>query len=198
MKPFRKYPLLIVVALVLGTTSCVDDDDNGTPGDSSTFKSAYVAGDILCSADMLTYIDVTGTYTDADGKTHTATFSQNSETLERNNVSYVMYPISATATSTSLPVNTTLDIQFTLKDGVELPSKLYWYVVRQGTAIVTYTSGARATLASSSNSQLMDGTSSSQIETVIDLLNASFSYISVTMDEDEKAMVSFKRPTAEE
>ncbi|MCC8177481.1 MAG: hypothetical protein LUC85_11440 [Bacteroidales bacterium] len=194
MNQFIKYPILLAVALALGTTSCVDDDDNGTPGDSSTFKSAYVGGDILCSADMLSYIDVTGTYTDADGKSHTATFSQNSVTMERNNISYVMYPISASATSTSLPVNTTLDIQFSLKEGVELPTKLYWYVVRQGSAIVTYTSGASATLASSSNSQLMDGTSSSQIETVIDLLNASFSYISVTMDEDEKATVSFKRP----
>ncbi|MCC8039358.1 MAG: hypothetical protein LIP02_14680 [Bacteroidales bacterium] len=195
MRKFLKFPVVLSLALAIGATSCVDDDDNGTPGDSSTFKSAYVGGDILCSADMLTYIDVTGTYTDADGKTHTATFSQNSVTMERNNISYVMYPISCSATSTSLPVNTTLDIQFTLKDGVELPSKLYWYVVRQGAAIVTYSSGATATLASSSNSQLMDGTSSSQIETVIDLLNASFSYISVTMDEDEKATVSFKRPT---
>lgn len=188
-----KSSVLALTALLTAVTftACGDDDDDDepTPG-KNPVKSATMQTVAYFSADMIHALDITGTYTTNDGQSGVAAISPTPVEVSSVSGKHLLYPMTATATSTTFPAELDLDITYSAKQGVTLPATIEIIYSADAQATLNYQDGTAHNVKKSSTLARFT-IESSRLPEMITRLNDHYDDVEIEIDRNGNAAASF-------
>ena len=188
---FRSSVIALTALLTAATfTACGDDDDDEPNPGKNPLKSATMQTVAYFSADMIHALDITGTYTTKDGQTGRAAISPIPVEVSTTSGKLTLYPMTATATSTTFPAELDLDITYSAKQGITLPATIEIIYSAEASATLTYQDGTVKNAKKSSTLAIFT-IESARMPELITRLNDHYDDVEIEVDRNGVTDVSF-------